>query len=101
VSKSFQDWLKEGQMLYDGALAEYRQIEGQLDDLEKQLAGKQAEVNQIAAIIGKEPVEGNRRLTAQIVEPNHINSNSGNSGGGGANSAAAIARAITGRGLGR
>jgi hypothetical protein len=96
--KSFNDWLKEGEMLYDGALGEYRRIEAQLDELEKQLASKQAEVNQIAAIIGKEPVEGNRRLTAQIVEPHQ-------GGGGGANtapnSAAAIARAITGRGLGR
>ena len=96
VSKSFQDWLKEGEMLYDGALTEYRRIEAQLDELEKQLAGKQTEVNQIAAIIGKEPVEGNRRLSAQIVEPNHAAS-----GGGAPNSAAAIARAITGRGMGR
>jgi hypothetical protein len=99
-NKSFQDWLREGEMLYDGALAEYRRIEAQLDELEKQLAAKQAEVNQIAAIIGKEPVEGNRRLTAQIVEPSH----GGGPGAGSANSpnsAAAIARAITGRGLGR
>ncbi|HZZ44867.1 MAG TPA: hypothetical protein VFE58_18155 [Tepidisphaeraceae bacterium] len=100
MSKSFQDWLNEGQMLYDGALAEYRRIEGQLDELEKQLAGKQAEVNQIAAIIGKEPVEGNRRLSAQILEPNHAMNNN-TSGGAAPNSAAAIARAITGRGLGR
>lgn len=102
MSKSFQDWLKEGEMLYDGALSEYRRIEAQLDELEKQLASKQAEVNQIAAIIGKEPVEGNRRLTAQIVEPS-VGGMGGPSGGGTAspNSAAAIARAITGRGLGR
>jgi hypothetical protein len=98
VSKSFQEWLNEGQMLYDAAMADYRRLEGQLDELEKQLAAKQAEVNQIAAIIGKEPVEGNRRLSAQIVEPAHT----GGPGGGNApNSAAAIARAITGRGLGR
>ena len=69
MSKSFSDWLKEGEALYDGALSEYRRIESQLDELERQLADKQAEVNQIAAIIGKEPVEGNRRLTAQIVDP--------------------------------
>ena len=35
MSKSFQDWLKEGEMLYDGALGEYRRIESQLDELEK------------------------------------------------------------------
>jgi hypothetical protein len=99
VSKSFSDWLREGENLYDGALAEYRRIESQLDQLEKQLAEKQAEVNQIAAIIGKEPVEGNRRLSAQIVD--HGQAVGGGSGGGSSNSAAAIARAITGRGLGR
>lgn len=99
MSKSFQDWLREGEMLYDGALSEYRRIEGQLDELEKQLAAKQAEVNQIAAIIGKEPVEGNRRLTAQIVEPNYPPS--GGNSNNAPNSAAAIARAITGRGMGR
>lgn len=98
--KSFQDWLREGEQLYDGALSEYRRIEAQLDELEKQLAAKQAEVNQIAAIIGKEPVEGNRRLTAQIVDSHQ---GGGSAGGPNAspNSAAAIARAITGRGLGR
>ena len=98
--KSFQDWLREGEMLYDGALTEYRRIEGQLDELEKQLAAKQAEVNQIAAIIGKEPVEGIRRLTAQIVDPHQSGAHAGGPNAS-PNSAAAIARAITGRGLGR
>ena len=100
--KSFQDWLREGEQLYDGAISEYRRIEAQLDELEKQLAAKQAEVNQIAAIIGKEPVEGTRRLSAQIVD-SHQGGGGATGGGPNAspNSAAAIARAITGRGLGR
>jgi len=92
VSKSFQEWLKEGESLYDTALNEYQSIEAQLDELEKQLATKKTEVNQIAEIIGKPQVEGNRRVTAQIVEADRQPNSP---------SAAAIARAITGRGLGR
>jgi chromosome segregation ATPase len=93
--KSFQEWLKEGEDLYSNALAEFQALEGQIEELEKQLADKKAELNQIAQVIGKSPVEGNRRVTAQIVEPERQQA------GQNANSAAAIARAITGRSLGR
>ena len=101
--KSFQDWLKEGEDLYDTALREYQGLEAQIDELEKQLTEKKAELNQIAQVIGKPPVEGNRRLSAQIVEPGHGGNSAPGGGQGGANpsSAAAIARAITGRSLGR
>jgi hypothetical protein len=92
VPKTFQDWLKEGESLYENAYREYQAIEAQLEELDRQLADKKTEVNQIAEIIGKPPVEGNRRLTAQIIEPERSPS---------PNSAAAIARAITGRSLGR
>jgi hypothetical protein len=92
VSKSFQEWLKEGEALYDSAYKQYQAIEAQLEDLDRQLADKKTEVNQIAEIIGKPPVESSRRLTAQIIEPDRSP---------GPNSAAAIARAITGRSLGR
>jgi hypothetical protein len=100
VSKSFQDWLREGENLYDGAMSEYQAIEAQLEDLERQLGEKKVEVNEIAEIIGKPPVESSRRLTAQIVEgsPNGAN---GSNGSANPSSAAAIARAITGRSLGR
>ena len=97
VQKSFQDWLKEGEDLYDTAFKEFQTLESQIDDLEKQLAEKKAELNQIAHVIGKPPVEGNRRLSAQIVEPQHQGAAPGQS----PSSAAAIARAITGRSLGR
>ena len=92
--KSFQDWLKEGEDLYNDALKQFQNLEGQIEELEKQLVEKKAELNQIAQVIGKPPVEGNRRLSAQIVEPDRQPA-------GNANSAAAIARAITGRSLGR
>lgn len=93
--KSFQDWLKEGDDLYNSALSQFQALEGQIEELEKQLADKKAELNQIAQVIGKPPVEGNRRVTAQIVEPER------QGGPNNPNSAAAIARAITGRSLGR
>jgi len=62
-----------------------------LDELEAKLASKQAEVNQIAQVIGKPPVEGNRRLTAQIVEPERT--------GGGGGTPSIIARALTGKNI--
>src|SRR5688500_14331838 len=90
VSKTLRDWLAEGEQLYSAAMQEYQSIEAQLDELEVKLAAKKSELNQIAQVIGKPPVEGNRRLTAQLIEPNSV-----------PNSPATIARALSGRGLGR
>ena len=92
MTKSLSEWLTEGEALYNAALAEYQNIEAQLDELEARLAAKKTEVNQIAQVIGKPPVESNRRLTAQLVEDHGPNSVP--------NSPATIARALTGRGLG-
>ena len=93
MSKSLNDWLKEGEQLYAEAMSEYQSIEAQLDELEVKLAAKKNELNQIAQVIGKPPVEGQRRLTAQLVDEQGPNSVP--------NSPATIARALTGRGLGR
>jgi hypothetical protein len=93
VTKSLSDWLQEGESLYDAALAEYQQLEAQLDELESRLAAKRAEVNQIAQVVGKPPLENNRRLTAQLVDDHGPQSVP--------NSPATIARALTGRQLGR
>jgi hypothetical protein len=90
--KTFKDWLGEGDQLYNGALAEYQALEAQIEDLERKLAIKKDEVNQIAGVIGKPPVETNRRLTAQLIDDH--------SSGSVPNSPATIARALTGRGLG-
>jgi cell division septum initiation protein DivIVA len=67
VNSSLNQWLQQGEELYSTALNEYREIEAQLDELEAKLAAKQSEVNQIASVIGKPPVEGNRRLSAELV----------------------------------
>lgn len=90
--KTFKDWLGEGEALYQHALQEYQALEAQIQDLEQKLAIKKDEVNQIAAVIGKPPVEStNRKLSAELVD--HHTS------GSVANSPATIARALTGRGL--
>ena len=93
MTKSLNEWLQEGESLYNAALAEYQSMEAQLDELEARLAAKKAEVNQIAQVVGKPPVESSRRLTAELVEQHGPNSVP--------NSPATIARALTGRGLGR
>jgi len=92
-SKSFKDWLSEGENLYSGAVREYQAIEQQLEQLEQQLAAKRNEVNQIAAVIGKPPVESSRRAGVELIDAHGPNSVP--------NSPATIARALTGRGLGR
>jgi hypothetical protein len=93
VAKSIAEWIAEGEELYAASLAEYQQIETELQEMERKLAVKQDEVNQIAQIIGKPPIEGNRRLTAQLIDDHGPNSVP--------NSPATIARALAGRNLNR
>ncbi len=90
--KTFKDWLTEGDQLYQQALQEYQTLEAQIEDLEKRLAIKKDEVDQIASVIGKQPVQSSRRLTAELVDSH--------GSGSVPNSPATIARALTGRGLG-
>jgi hypothetical protein len=92
VAKSLREWLTEGEELYSAALREYQGLETQLEQLETQLASKKEELNQIAQVVGKPPVESNRRPAVQIVDrdgPGSIPA-----------SRNTIAKALTGRGLG-
>lgn len=91
---SFQDWLRQGEQLYDAALREFHALEAQIEELEGRLAAKQGEVNEIARVIGKPPVEGNRRLSAQLVSAEVIDVPDRTPN---ANSNATIARALTGK----
>jgi len=93
MPKSIEEWIKEGEELYSAALNEYHALEHQLEQIEQHIAHKQAEVNRIASVIGKAPIEQNRRLTAQLVSDHGPNSVP--------NSPATIARALSGRGLNR
>jgi hypothetical protein len=93
VAKSIADWIKEGEQLYEAALKEFEEMDGRLRELEKQLSLKQDEVNQIAQVIGKPLVEGNRRLMAQLVDDHGPLSVP--------NSSTTIARALSGRNINR
>lgn len=93
MTKSFKDWLGEGEQLYSSSLQEYQDLETQIQQLEQRLAVKKEEVNQIAIVVGKPPVESSRRLSAELID-NHGPASV-------PNSPATIARALTGRGLGR
>ncbi|WP_428939644.1 hypothetical protein [Fontivita pretiosa] len=88
MTRSFRDWLAEGEAIYAETLKEYHCLEAQISELEKKLAEKKAEVNQVAQMIGKPPVDGPRRVSAQIIEPETPPPANG-----------PIARALTGRGL--
>lgn len=98
MPKSIQEWLSEGEDLYSTTLSEYHELESQIAELEQKLAAKHTEVNKLAQIIGKPPVEGRKIVTAQLV---------GGPGGEGGPAGsippahATIARALSGRGLGR
>lgn len=93
MAKSIDEWMREGDALYEAALKEFEEMDARLQLLEKQLAQKQDEVNQIAQIIGKPLVEGNRRLTAQLIDDHGPLSVP--------NSSSTIARALSGRNLNR
>ena len=93
MAKSIDEWMREGDALYEAALKEFEEMDAQLQLLEKQLAQKQDEVNQIAQIVGKPLVEGNRRLTAQLIDDHGPLSVP--------NSSSTIARALSGRNLNR
>ncbi len=68
MSKTFRDWVTEGEAIYTAAYKEYQALLAQIEQLEARLAEKKTEVNQIAQMIGKPPVEGPARVTAEIVE---------------------------------
>jgi H2-forming N5,N10-methylenetetrahydromethanopterin dehydrogenase-like enzyme len=95
VASAFQEWLQQGEHLYNNALREYHDLERQLAELESRLVEKQTEVNQIAQIIGKPAVEGNRRLSAQLVAADVIDVPPDRTNTPGSN--ANIARALTGK----
>ena len=68
VSKSFRDWLTQGEAIYNAALEEYRLLESQIQDLESRMIEKRNEVNQFSQMIGKPPVQSPERLAAEIVD---------------------------------
>src|SRR5438477_3060549 len=95
-SQSLEQWLKQGEALYEAALGDYRATEQQLDELEQKLVAKRCEVNQVAQMLGKPLAEGNRRLSAQLVSVEHADGRE-RVNGAAASASATIARAFSGK----
>lgn len=83
MAKSLQEWLQEGQELYDAAIAEYRRLEEQSQEIQQKLAAKRSEVNQISRMIGKPSIDesphthGGASAVANgvdVIDPNSPNS---------------------------
>jgi hypothetical protein len=87
--KTFREWMSEGETIYAEAMSEYQTLETQIAALESRLSEKKNEVNQIAQLIGKPPVEGSKRLTAQLVDHEAMP----------ASVVGSVTRALTGRGI--
>lgn len=88
--KTIQEWIREGEELYSGAIKELQDLEAQMAELDARLSAKASEVNQIAGIIGKPAVDQPRRITAHLVDEQ------GSGIGGGSAASATIARALAG-----
>ena len=111
MAKSIDDWLAEGEALYDGAVGEYRELEAQITDLEQRLADKLAEVNRLAGVIQKPPLQpragggmsnGSHVVTGTVIDPAGAhNPVAGVAPGSVPASPRTIAQALQGKGLGR
>jgi hypothetical protein len=88
VGTSFREWLGQGESIYVEAMKEYQALEAQIEQLEIRLIDKKQEVNQIAQMIGKPQVEGNKRLSAELVDRHDVPGNG---------PIGAVTRALTGR----
>ena len=111
MPKTFRDWMTEGEELYSAAMREYEQLQSQLQTLQSQLAAKKEEVNQIAVVIGKPPVDNDElaRIELPKTEPKSADRDrkpvvqivDREAPGSIPASRNTIAQALTGRGLGR
>jgi hypothetical protein len=85
---SFQQWLQQGETVYQNALQEHQAMQAQLEEIERRLAAKKAELNQIAAILNKPQLEPGRKAPAGppagtisfVIDNDGQANNNGNSG---------------------
>ena len=57
MAKTIAEWISEGDEIYQNALNEYHRLEEQLRELSAQWRAKQAQINRVAAFLGKEPLD--------------------------------------------
>lgn len=55
--KSLQEWLGEGEELYNSLISELERVQQQVNELQHSIQTKKVEVNQIAQVIGKPGVD--------------------------------------------
>lgn len=90
VGKSLKEWLAEGESLYQAATQEYQDLQQQMIELEARLEAKREEINQVAHVVGKPPVESPKKSgSVQIIEREMPSM-----------SRTTVTKALTGRGLG-
>src|SRR5208283_334832 len=69
MGKTITDWLSEGESLYAAAVAEHQQIQQEVDEMERKLEAKRHEINQLAHVLGKAPIEGSHRVAPPVPPP--------------------------------
>lgn len=57
MARSFDEWFNEGEELYRTAMEEYRDLEAQLSALQARLGARKAELNRLAEVLRKQPVQ--------------------------------------------
>lgn len=114
MPKSINDWLAEGESLYDTAVGEYHELEAQLTELEQRLGDKIIEVNRLAAVIQKPALpprnavglsgaglNGAPVVTGTVIDSPNGTHVAGVAPGSVPASPRTIAQALQGKGLGR
>ena len=64
---SFQQWIQQGESLYQAAIKEMQSLQSELEEVQARLASKQTEVNQMAQLLGKAPPKAARSLLATAI----------------------------------
>jgi hypothetical protein len=90
VGKSVREWLAEGEALYQASMQEYQDLQEQLADLEAKIEAKREEINQVAHVVGKPPLDPVKKPNSVQIIERDLQSMTRNT----------VTKALTGRGLG-
>ena len=71
MAKSLEEWLQDGEQVYQGTVAEYRQLEEQLRELATRWRAKKTDIDRLAAMLGKTPLPEEHTEAAGPAESHH------------------------------
>lgn len=71
--KTLQEWLGEGEEMYNSLLAELERVQQQINELQQTVAQKKTEVNQIAGVIGKPGIDRPPPALPSVGRPAGVN----------------------------